>query len=295
MDYIKDNYPKSVTKACRLIGLNKSSYYYEGCKACDDELREKLREKAQERRRWGYRRLKVLLEREGMYDNHKRVFRVYQEAGLQVRKRKRRKQRIRRGSAPEAPQVPNERWSLDFVHDSTASGQKFRMLTIVDDYTRECLWIELDSSLSGKRVTRVLEHCIDIFGKPESLLTDNGPEFTGLDMDKWTFKQQIKHNFIQPGKPAQNGYIESFNGKLRDECLNENWFSHLWDARDTVESWRIDYNVERPHSSLQNLTPSEFAEKSRAPLGGHQRNTNQLETLNIKPVSSRTLSLKIVQ
>ena len=295
MDYIKDSYDLSVERACRLTDLNKSSYYYQSRKRPDAELKAKLREKAHERRRWGYRRLKVLLEREGMDDNHKRVFRVYQEAGLQVKKRKRRKQRPQRGEKPLAPESSNQRWSLDFVHDSTAGGQKLRLLTIVDDHTRECLWIEVDSSLSGQRVTRVLDQCIELYGRPKSVLTDNGPEFSGLHMDRWAYEQDIKHTFIQPGKPSQNGYIESFNGKLRDECLNENWFTHVGDAREKIEAWRVDYNEERPHSSLNNLTPAEYAKKARAPLGGQRNTTNLLETLNINPYSPRTLSLETVQ
>ncbi len=295
MDYIKDIYHVSVERACRLINLNKSSYYYQSSKGDDEELKDKLREKAYQRRRWGYRRLKVLLERDGWFDNHKRVFRLYQEAGLQVRKRKRRKQRPQRGERPPAPQSYNERWSLDFVHDSTAGGQKLRLLTIVDAYTRECLWIEVDSSLSGQRVTRVLDQCIDLYGKPQSLITDNGPEFAGLHMDRWTYERKITHNFIQPGKPSQNGYIESFNGKLRDECLNENWFTHVWDAMDKVEAWRIDYNEERPHSSLENQTPSEFARKSRAPLGGQDYKYHGQETQRMNPINPRTLSLETVQ
>lgn len=231
MSYLRASYKVSVQRSCRLIQLNKSSYSYQGRPRDDTALKGKLVAKAQERRRWGYRRLKVHLERERMNDNHKRDFRVYQQAGLQVPKHKRRKQRIHRGPKPQAPQKRNERWSLDFVHDSTARGQKMRMLTVVDDYTRECLWIEVDSSLCGKRVTRILDQCIDLHGEPQSLLTDNGPAFSGSHMDQWPHERKINHGVIQPGKPSQNGYIKSFNGKLRDEWLNENWFDHIIEAR----------------------------------------------------------------
>lgn len=295
MDYLTGSYRVGVERACRLVELNKSSYYYESHRRPDHELREKLREKAHQRRRWGYRRLLVLLQRDGFSDNHKRVFRVYQEAGLQVKQRKRRKQRPQRGEKPAAPVAGNQRWSLDFVHDCTAGGQKLRLLTIVDDYTRECLWIETDSSLSGRRVTRVLDQCIELYGRPQSILTDNGPEFSGLHMDRWAYEQNIRHAFIQPGKPSQNGYIESFNGKLRDECLNENWFAHVHDAREKVEAWRVDYNETRPHSSLGNLTPAEFAQKARAPLGGPDRNHHPIVSININPISKGTLSLETVQ
>ncbi|MCM2274395.1 MAG: IS3 family transposase, partial [Candidatus Didemnitutus sp.] len=227
------------------------------------------RRHAEVRRRWGYRRLLVLIRRDGIPDNHKRVYRLYREERLQVRQRRRRKQRIVRGAVtPITPQRPNERWSLDFVHDRMVSGRSLRLLTVHDDYTRECLWIEADTSLSGPRVARVLDFVTALRGKPASLITDNGPEFAGLALERWAHEHAVNHRFITPGKPAQNGYIESFNGKLRDECLNEHEFLNLHHARELIDAFRDDYNLNRPHSALDGLTPSEFAAKvAAAPMG----------------------------
>lgn len=268
MDYLQETYPVSGARACGLLHLAVSSYYYQPHGQRDDvPLRETLRRHAAVRRRWGYRRLLVLLRREGIMDNHKRVYRLYCSEGLQVRKRRRRKQRLVRGiERPPTPQRANERWSLDFVHDRLANGRALRLLTIHDDYTRECLWIEADISLSGPRVARVLDCVTELRGRPSSILTDNGPEFAGLALDRWTHNHNVQHRFIAPGKPSQNSYIESFNGKLRDECLNENEFINLQHARELVESFREDYNETRPHSSLGRMTPAEFA--ARGPHGG---------------------------
>lgn len=265
-----------------------SSYHYRpNSPRPDQPLREALRRHAQQRRRWGYRRLLVLLRREGFADNHKRVHRLYRLEGLQVRQRRRRKQRLARGAQrPPAPSAPNERWSLDFVHDRLANGRTLRLLNVHDDYTRECLWIEADTSLSGGRVARVLGQISELRGQPKSLLTDNGPEFAGLALDRWTHEHQVEHRFIAPGKPAQNGYIESFNGKLRDECLNEHEFINLPHAQELLESFREDYNQNRPHSSLDGLTPAEFA--ARHPHGGVMDISNPslaVPTLNPQPQS----------
>ena len=260
----------STRHACGLIGIAKSSYYYEPQSSDDEGLKNALKKLAEKRRRWGYRRLMVVLRRNGWTDNHKRIFRIYQEAGLQVPKRKRRKTAKWRGDVPEAPQQPHERWSMDFMQDVTMFGQRFRTLNIVDDFTRKCLRIEVDTSLGGERVKRVLDQLIEIHGKPEILLMDNGPEFTGKALDQWSYENEVKLQFIEPGKPMQNGYIESFNGKFRDECLNEHWFACVEEAREIIEEWRLDYNEVRPHSSLKNLTPAEFSVQmaARSPLGG---------------------------
>lgn len=292
MDYLKAGYPVSRTRACGLLRLAVSSYYYQ-CHGRGDELpvRSALRRHAALRRRWGYRRLLVLLRREGLGDNHKRVYRLYRAEGLQVRQRRRRKQRLARGVEPaHAPQRPNERWSLDFVHDRLASGRSLRLLTVHDDYTRECLWIEVDTSLSGPRVARALDYLTELRGRPASVLTDNGPEFAGLALERWAHDRQVQHRFITPGKPSQNGYIESFNGKLRDECLNETEFLNLSHARTIIEAFREDYNENRPHSSLGDLTPSEFAAKiARAPMGAPLDRPNPplaVETIVRKPTST---------
>ena len=241
--------------------------YYKSKRASDEPLRVAIREKAMERRRFGGRRIIVLLRRDDFTDNHKRIWRVYREEGLQVRKRKRkRKERIRRLPL-EAPNCPNERWSMDFMHDTTTCGRSIRILNIVDDYTRECLWSEVDTSLSGHRVCRILNNLIDMRGKPKSILTDNGPEFTGLALDQWAYNHKVELRFIQPGKPSQNAYVESFNGSMRDECLNEHYFLNINHARDLIEQWRIDYNEVRPLSSLNQDTPAQFASRA-SPLGG---------------------------
>ena len=270
MDYLQETYPVSGARACGLLHLAVSSYYYQPHRHRDDQpVRLALRRHAAARRRWGYRRLLVLLRRDGFADNHKRVHRLSRAEGLQVRQRRRRKQKLVRGTErPVAPRRPNERWSLDFVHDRLANGRSLRLLTIHDDYTRECLWIEADTSLSGPRVARVLDCVAELRGQPASLLSDNGPEFAGLALERWTHDRQVTHRFITPGKPAQNGHIESFNGKLRDECLNEHEFINLPHARELIETFREDYNQLRPHSSLGDLTPAEFAAQiARAPMG----------------------------
>jgi putative transposase len=292
VDYLQENYPTSRARACGLLHLAVSSYYYQSHGLRDEQpVRAALRRHAAVRRRWGYRRLLVLLRREGIMDNHKRVHRLYRAEGLQVRSRRRRKQKLVRGTArPLAPQQPNERWSLDFVHDRLASGRSLRLLTVHDDYTRECLWIEADTSLSGPRVTRVLDCVAELRGRPVSLITDNGPEFAGLALERWAHDRQVQHRFITPGKPSQNGYIESFNGKLRDECLNEHEFINLQHARELIETFRDDYNQLRPHSSLAGLTPAEFAAKTaRAPMGAPVDQTNPslaVETITHKPNST---------
>ncbi len=272
----------SRARACGLVGIERSTMYYR-CEPVNDEtLRASLKEVASQRRRWGYRRLLVLLRRNGFSDNHKRVYRVYREEGLQVPKRRKRKAAKWRGERFIQRLNSGQCWSMDFVHDTTAYDQRFRMLNVVDDFTRECLWIEVDTSLSGLRVTRVLNQLLEMYGAPECLVSDNGPEFTGNALDKWAYENHIRLHFIEPGKPYQNGYVESFNGKLRDECLNEHWFQNLMEARDIIEDWRIDYNRVRPHSSLGNMTPEVFAERIREgaiPLKGNQINNQYQEIL----------------
>lgn len=216
-----------------------------------------------ERRRFGYLRLHVLLRREGWRVNHKRVYRLYREEKLLVKCRKgRRTAAIERVPLP-APRRANQEWSMDFVHDTLASGRRFRVLNVVDDYTREALAIEVDHSLPGLRVVRVLEELRQRGRKPESIVCDHGPEFTGKALDQWAFANSVRLAFITPGKPMENAYVESFNGKLRDECLNENWFVSLTDAREKIAAWRIDYNTERPHSALGYRSPEQFAAASR--------------------------------
>lgn len=223
------------------------------------ELRHKIRQLAQQRRRFGSPRIYRLLRRGGTIVNHKRVERLYREEGLSLRKRKRRKTAAVDRVVLPVPSRPNERWSMDFVSDSTVTGRRFRVLAIVDDYSRECPATEVDTSLGGARVVSVLDRLRETQGLPEVITMDNGPEFASRALDDWAYRNGVKLNFIRPGKPIENAFAESFNGRLRDECLNENWFLSVKEARGIIESWRKDYNEARPHSSLNGLTPTEFA------------------------------------
>ena len=260
MSYVEVEYGMSQRHACRLLGMGRSTHRYRARKAGRDiELRRRLKELAAKRMRFGYRRLRALLMREGVAANHKRVYRLYREEGLAMRIRLRRRIRWRGVAANPAATRRNQRWSMDFVSDCVSSGKVIRMLTIVDDCTRECPAIEVDTSLGGMRVRRVLDRIASERGLPEAIVVDNGPEFRGRTLAAWSEKRRVRLEFIQPGKPVQNAYAESFNGRLRDECLNANWFTSLSDARRKIETWRQDYNEQRPHSSLNYLPPAEFA------------------------------------
>ena len=263
--FTMDKFAVSERRACELNDVDRSSYRYEPRQDRNTELRDKLTELARQKPRFGYRRLGVLLEKKGVAVNHKRLFRVYQEAGLGVRRRE--KKRLERGRAG-MPLLsrPNQEWSLDFVSDALANGRAIRALTVLDDFSRESPAIEVDSSLSAPRVTRVLDGVIDERGAPESIRMDNGPEFTSRCFVAWAEGHKIRLIYIQPGKPTQNSFIESFNGRFRDECLNANWFENLADARRKIEAWRVDYNQHRPHSSLAYRTPEEFARQWSASL-----------------------------
>jgi putative transposase len=194
--------------------------------------------------------------------NHKKVERIYREEGLSLRKRKRKKIAAQTRLILPPAQRSNERWSMDFVADSLVTGRRFRALTIVDDFSRECPAIEVDTSLGGARVVQVLERLAELRGLPEMITVDNGPEFTSRALDEWAYRRGLKLNYIRPGKPIENAYVESFNGRLRDECLNENWFLSLKHAREIIETWRKDYNEARPHGSLEGLTPQEYLENN---------------------------------
>lgn len=230
-------------------------------------LRLRLKDLAAARVRWGYRRLHVLLGREGWKVNHKRVYRLYKQEGLELRL-KTRKKRVALPRVPCPPATaPNERWSLDFVSDRLADGRAFRVLTLVDNVSRVSPALEADFSLSGKRVTQVLDRAAALYGLPKALCIDNGPEFSGRELDAWAYRKGVKLCFSRPGKPTQppkvasadNAFVESFNGKLRDECLNTHWFETLDEAKSNLEDWRKEYNTERPHTSLGLKTPAEFA------------------------------------
>lgn len=257
VSWLRENYPASQQRICGLLQIAVSSFRYRSRRS-DEALRERLVELARKKPRFGYRRLQVLLGGSGERVNHKRVFRVYREAGLAVR-RKARKRLVREGS-PRTPLTgANQEWGMDFVHDAVASGRAIRVLTVEDEYTRECPALEVDTSFASRRVTRVLEAIIAERGQPRAIRCDNGPEFTSRHFLAWCVERQIELVHIQPGKPQQNGHVESFNGKFRDECLNVSWFENLWDARRRIAAWRVEYNEERPHSALGYQTPAAFA------------------------------------
>jgi putative transposase len=257
--FVQEKFDLSERRACELNHIDRSSYRYQPKPDRNADLRKKLTALAREKPRWGYRRLGVLLEKKGDKVNPKRLFRVYQNAGLGVRRRERK--RLDRNAATMPLFVrPNQEWSMDFVSDALANGRALRALTVVDNFTKEVPAIEVDCSLSAPRVTRVLEEVIDRRGaSPQSIRIDNGPEFTSRCFLAWAEQRGIRLVHIQPGKPTQNSFIESFNGRFRDECLNANWFENLADAKRKIEAWRVDYNQHRPHSSLAYRTPAEFA------------------------------------
>lgn len=245
------------------MGLYRSTLYYKGKQRNDVALATRILELARSKKRWGAPLIHGVVRREGLVQNHKRTERIYYRVlKLSLRRRPRKKFR----SAPRvplpAPVRANQCWTMDFVHDMLSNGRKFKNLNVVDEYTRECLAIETDTSIGGIRVVRVLEMLCDLRGRPEAIRLDNGPEFTSRAMDDWAHKNGVKLDFIAPGKPTQNAFIESFNGKFRNECLNENWFDTLGEARDVIEAWREEYNGFRPHSSLGDLTPLEFAARA---------------------------------
>ena len=251
----------SERRAIRFMGFPRSSVRYQSNKSPQTLLREKIRELAHARPRWGYRRLHVLLLREGWKINRKRVQRLYREEGLAVRRKGKRKRSQTPRPVREVLGAPNERWSLDFVSDTLSNGRTFRCLTVVDEFSREALAIEVAHSIPSVRVIEVLEQLREERGLPGVIITDNGSEFTSRAFDAWAYARGVKIDYIQPGKPMQNGFIESFNGSLRDECLNLHWFLSLRDAGEKIESWREDYNQVRPHSALENLTPKQYVEE----------------------------------
>jgi putative transposase len=260
VSHAMESFGLSERKACLLVNLSASVYRYRPKEGNDDTLRQRLRELAGQRKRFGSPRMHMLLKREGLVINHKRTERIYHEEGLALRKKRRRKGAAGERVIMALPQKPNQRWSMDFVTDSIVTGRRFRALTIVDDYSRECPAIEVDTSLGGRRVVGVLERLAEIRGLPEVITMDNGPEFAGRAMDEWAYRKGVKLNFIRPGKPIENAFAESFNGRLRDECLNTNWFLSVKHAREIIDNWGKDYNTVRPHSALGGLAPQKFLE-----------------------------------
>ena len=263
VQHAKTHFQMSERRACRLFRLSRTVAKYKSKRVDDPKLVNRLKELASQRRRFGAKRLHTLLKREGFKVNLKKIKRIYREQNLLLKMRKTIKVKSQVRVPLEVPTKPNQRWCMDFVSDQLGpSGRRVRVLTVVDVFTRECVALFADFSIPGVVVTKVLELAgIKRGAFPASIVIDNGSEFTGKAMDQWAFENKIKLDFIRPGKPQENGFIESFNGKFRDECLNEHWFLSLEDARRTIEEWRIDYNENRPHTSLGDLTPKEFADQ----------------------------------
>lgn len=249
----------SERRACRIVGADRKMVRYQARRAPETELRGRLRELANERRRFGYRRLFVLLRREGEPSGINRIYRLYREEGLTVRKRRARRKAVGTRAPILIEARANARWSLDFVHDQFACGQRFRILNVVDDVTRECLAAIPDTSISGRRVARALTALIEHRGKPGMIVSENGTELTSNAILRWCSEQRIEWHYIAPGKPMQNGFAESFNGRMRDELLNETMFRNLAHARIVITAWAADHNTERPHSALDYQTPADYA------------------------------------
>jgi len=257
---LQGSYPVSERRACALTACNRRMLRYRRKDRTDEPIATRLRELAAQRRRWGRRKLIVLLRRDGHRDNHKRIHRIYQACQLQVGKRVRRRISYQRGEPLTQATRPNQGWSMDFVHDLLDWGRRFRIFTVVDDFAKQSPAIEADTSLPAGRVTRVLDRAaVEAGGYPEWITADNGSELTSMAMLRWAHERGVQLRFIAPGKPIQNAFIESFNGKLRNECLNEHSFASIDEARHIIEAWRRDYNETRPHASLGDRTPNEFA------------------------------------
>ena len=253
---LREHHGVSERRACQALGVDRSVVRYRTCRGEDAAIRQRLRSLAGERRRFGYRRLGILLAREGMRLNHKKLRRLYREERLQVRRRGGRKRALGTRRPMMLPAAKNERWSLDFVSDTLADGRRFRILCVVDDFTRECLALVADTSLSGARVARELDAIGVRRGYPTSVVSDNGTELTSTAILRWSQDRSVAWHYIAPGKPTQNAFVESFNGRLRDECLNETVFTSLRQARVVLTAWRCDYNEVRPHSALGGQPPA---------------------------------------
>lgn len=260
--HLGQQYEVSQRRACKAIGSDRSSVRYRSRRPDDGAIRVRLRALAAVRRRFGYRRLHVLLGREGTHMNHKKLRRLYREERLQVRRRGGRKRALGTRAPMTIPQGPNQRWSLDFLSDTLTDGRRFRILAIVDDFTRECLCLVADTSLSGVRVARELDKVIAVRGRPAMCVSDNGTELTSMAILRWCQETHVEWHYIAPGKPTQNAFVESFNGRLRDELLNETLFVSLAHARTVLTAWKDDYNTIRPHSRLGNLPPAAYAKLS---------------------------------
>jgi putative transposase len=260
--HLRNDYAVSERRACAALGVDRTSVRYRSCRPSDVAIRVRLRELANARRRCGYRRLHFFLGRDGFVMNLKKLRRLYREERLQVRRRSGRKRAIGTRAPMTIPQGPNQRWSLDFASDAFTDGRRFRILIVVDDFTRECLTLVADTSLSGIRVARELDAIIATRAQPAMCVSDNGTELTSMAILAWSRDRGIEWHYIAPGKPRQNAFAESFIGRLRDECLNETLFSSLAHAREVLAHWREDYNKVRPHSGIGNIPPATYAQFS---------------------------------
>ena len=273
----------SKARACDLVELGSSSFYYKSKTLRDDsKIITRMKSLIEKHKRIGLPMMHDILRREGLVKNHKRTGRIYKEQGLAITLRKSKKRAAGTRLVLPVATRPNERWSMDFVQCALWGGRRFRMLTVVDQFTKECPVIEVDTSINGLRVSRVLEWLSMTRGLPESVTVDNGPEFAGMTLDRWAYTKNVKLNFIRPGKPVENAFIESFNGRLRQECLNQHHFLDLEEARKTIEEWRMNYNDFRPHRSLDGMTPEAFAGQWQ------DKNNNQ----NTKKLSQEPLQFK---
>jgi putative transposase len=264
--WFQATYGVGVRRACHLAQFSRAAWYRRSTRADQAPLRLRIRELAHARPRFGYQRIWVLLRREGWMVNRKRVRRLYRLEGLQVRMRMRRRKHmaLHRGPAP-TPVGPTERWSMDFVHDALADGRPFRVLTVVDQWSRQSPVLETATAMSGLAVGEALDRALTGRPMPRSITVDHGTEFTSRALEDWAYRRGVQLDFTRPGKPVENAFIESFNGRLRDECLNVHQFTSIEDAKQKIEAWRVDYNQRRPHGSLGHLTPNEFAARSQAP------------------------------
>jgi putative transposase len=283
--HLRVAYEVSERRACSALGSDRTSVRYRSRRPDDTAVRAKLRELASLRRRFGYRRLHILLTREGIAMNHKKLRRLYREERLQVRRRGGRKRAVGTRAPMVLPQGPNQRWSLDFQSDALADGRRFRIFAVVDDFTRECLALVVDTSLPSLRVVRELDAIVAIRGRPAMIVSDNGTELTSRAVLRWSQEKQVEWHYIAPGKPQQNAFAESFFGRLRDECLNETLFTSLAHAREVLSFWKEDYNTVRPHSSLGALSPAAYA-KASAPTTQRDGTLRYTEGSASRPVAS---------
>ncbi len=256
--YVQTAFGLSERSACRALGMSRATQRYKSRRQAPDELLSRMRKLAAARPRAGYRTLGRLLKREGVLVNHKRIYRLYREEGLSIRVKRRRRLAASPRQAPPPVTKPGQRWAMDFVADQTTDGHRFRILTLIDVFTRRGPGVVVERSIGGPRVVRFLDHVAAKYGYPKVITVDNGPEFISNILDQWAHAHGVQLHFSRPGRPVDNAFIESFNGRLRDECLNTNWFYGLEHAREVINEWLEDYNDRRPHSSLDGMTPAEF-------------------------------------